>query len=216
MLSGWEKEEVRGVNGWVAYLEKQTGINGRQLLGHRGYLFLDEAQQSYWDDQLWADLFKSVGLGIQLHITLFMSYGSPTRGFIGFEQKEHQKTPMTFSVDQQVSLRSHESHMLRWKPVGLLLDEGEANEVVERFVPAIIANSESILTEDLKRGFFQSSNGHAGLIISLMRILEGVPVSLVLESRVWIYADRSTNFDAFHNRQFITLCGTVNLFIGQQ
>ena len=45
-------ESVRYANGRAAYLEKVTGVHDRRWLTHRGYLLLDETQQSYWGDEL--------------------------------------------------------------------------------------------------------------------------------------------------------------------
>lgn len=171
IISGWEKNQVGSANDWAAYLENRTGIHGRSWLTHRGYLFIDEAQQSYWDDQLWADLFKAIEPISQAHIILFMSYGSPTRGFTGFDQEKYVKTPMNFSPDQQISLRPNKNTDWPWKPVSLLLDEDEANEVVERYAPAFISNCKPILTPDFKQGLFLASNGHVGLITSLISLL---------------------------------------------
>lgn len=187
VLSGWKMESVVSANGWASYLEKQTGIHGRHWLTHRGYLLVDEAQQTYWDDELWADLFKAVEPASQPYIVLFMSYGSPTRGFTGFELEKYIKTPMIFGNEQQISLRPDINVTWPWKPIGLLLDKDEANEVVERYAPIIIPNCSPILTQDLKQGFFMSSNGHVGLITSLTHVLNAVPVSLVLKLRVWMY-----------------------------
>ncbi|GAB1193886.1 hypothetical protein APSETT444_003121 [Aspergillus pseudonomiae] len=105
ILTGWKMESVRSANGWAAYLQAQTGISRNQWLTHRGYLFLDEAQQSHWDDQLWAELFKAIELVTQIHIVLFMSYGSPTLGFNGFEKEKYIKTPMVFGREQQIALK---------------------------------------------------------------------------------------------------------------
>ena len=77
VLSGWKMESVRYANGRAAYLEKLTGVHDRRWLTHRGYLLLDETQQSYWGDELCADLFKAVKPASQAYIVLFVSYGSP-------------------------------------------------------------------------------------------------------------------------------------------
>ncbi|KAL3433467.1 hypothetical protein BDV09DRAFT_196699 [Aspergillus tetrazonus] len=175
VISGWKKDAVRSAKDWAAYLENKTGIDGRDWMTHCGYLFIDEAQQSYWDDELWADLFKAIEPGSQAYIILFTSYGSPTRGFIGFDPEKHVKTPMIFGAEQQISLRPDENAMWPWKPIGLLLDEDEANEIVERYAPIFIPNCGSILTQDLKQGLFLTSNGHVGLITSLIHLLSSVP-----------------------------------------
>ena len=130
-------------------------------------------------------------------VILFSSYGSPNRGFAGFNE-EHIKIPMVFAAEQQISLRPDESigdylPIPMWssestefhtcRPVGLLLDEDEAIDVVTRYASAAIHPSPS-LSADLKKGFFLFSEGHAGLLTSLLRALQNVPVSVPLRSTV--------------------------------
>ncbi|KAK1147474.1 hypothetical protein N8T08_001556 [Aspergillus melleus] len=181
ILYGWDQDEVQGAEGWDKYLEQKTGVDGRSWLGKQGYLLIDEAQQSYWDSGLWATLFKAVEPAVSLpYIVLFTSYGSPTRGFSGFERK-HMPTPMVFAADQQISLWPDANIEPPWRPIGLLLDEDEAIEVVERYAPCFIPNCAPILTQDLKRGLFKSSNGHIGLITSLVQALRGLPPLAILQ-----------------------------------
>jgi hypothetical protein len=195
-LSGWNKDEVKEAAGWNAYLKRETGIDGDKWRTYPAYLLLDEAQQSHWDDQLWADLFKAIQRVGSPFVILFSSYGSPNRGFTGFDEK-HIKTPMFFSANQQISLRPDESisrlPILTWssgntelhtcRPVGLLLNEDEAIDVVTRYALAAIQPSPS-LSADLKKGFFLFSEGHAGLLISLLGALQSIPVSVPLRSTV--------------------------------
>lgn len=180
VLSGWDKDTVKDALGWTGYLKEQTGVHGRSWLTKQGYLLIDEAQESHWDGELWADLFKAVEPVSQPYIILFTSYGSPTRGFTGFEQK-YIKIPMVFAAGQQISLRPDIDIRQPWRPIGLLLEEDEAIEVVERSAPLFIPNCGPILTQDLKQGLFKSSNGHVGLIISLIQALRFVPVSIILK-----------------------------------
>jgi hypothetical protein len=194
ILSGWEMEKVRSATGWNAYLKQETGVYGRKWSTYSAYLLLDEAQQSYWDGELWADLFKAIEpvLGASPLIVLFSSYGSPGQGFTGYDEK-YTTTPMVFAAEQQISMRPDESikNNLRFPirpgentefhtctPVGLLLDEDEAIDIVTRYTSATIQPPPS-LSADLKKGFFLSSNGHAGLLTSLVRLLRDVPVSTV-------------------------------------
>src|SRR2546423_1747471 len=51
-LSGWNKNVVKEATGWNAYLKQETGTGGDKWPTYPAYLLLDEAQQSYWDDQL--------------------------------------------------------------------------------------------------------------------------------------------------------------------
>jgi hypothetical protein len=181
-LSGWNKNEVKEATGWNAYLKQETGVSGDKWPTYPAYLLLDEAQQSYWDDQLWADLFKAIEpvLGGSPFIILFSSYGSPGQGFVGYDEK-YIATPMVFAAEQQISLRPDEYQLIEWRPwrpVGLLLDEDEAIDILTRYTSATIYPSPS-LSADLKKGFFLISNGHVGLLTSLVRVLQDVPVSAV-------------------------------------
>jgi hypothetical protein len=185
-LTGWREEKV-GITGWNAYLEHQTGVYGKDWPTYPAYLLLDEAQQSYWDGELWADLFKAIEpvLGASPLIVLFSSYGSPGQGFTGYDER-YTTTPMVFAAEQQVSMRPDESiddqlpiSSRSFRPVGLLLDEDEAIDVVTRYALTTIQPSPS-LSADLKKGFFLISEGHAGLLTSLVRVLQNVPVSIPL------------------------------------
>ncbi|KAE8412341.1 hypothetical protein BDV36DRAFT_300967 [Aspergillus pseudocaelatus] len=180
-LSGW-RQSIYDI-GWAAHLEKNTGVHGRSWLNYSAYLLLDEAQLLYWDGNLWSEFFKSVEPpGTGPFIILFMSYGSPHRGFVGFGGKEHAETPINFAPEQQISLHPEGSigpHSLsppRWRPVGLLLNEDEAVDVVGRFASAALSsNMTGTLTHELKQGLFACSNGHVGLLTNLTRILQDTP-----------------------------------------
>jgi hypothetical protein len=197
-LSGWNKDVVQEATGWNAYLKRVTGVDGEHWRTYPAYLLLDEAQQSYWDDELWANLFKAIQSFVgSPFVMLFSSYGSPNSGFAGFDE-QHIKTPMVFAAEQQISLRpvesiinyqttpiwsSESSEFHTYRPVGLLLDEDEAIDVVTRYAPGAIHPSPS-LSADLKKGFFLFSEGHAGLLTSLVHALKNIPVSVPLRSTV--------------------------------
>ncbi|OJJ83793.1 uncharacterized protein ASPGLDRAFT_91495, partial [Aspergillus glaucus CBS 516.65] len=144
------------------------------------YLVIDEAQESYWDGSLWADLFKRIDCWVSPYILLFTSYGSPGRGFVGFNEEKHRKTPLIFAPEQQISLRADENvkyyspfRAPLLTPVGLLLDKDEAMEVVALFTKQM--QPRPSLTEDLKEGLVIFSGGHIGLLISLIGVLHKVP-----------------------------------------
>ena len=190
---GWDREEVRADTGWIAYLEKKTGVRGDHWPRYQAYLLLDEAQQSYWDDELWAALFKSIQRDAgATFVILFSSYGSPGRGCEGFNRQKHIKTPMVFAPNQQISMRPGiddnlpifiqygESAELRaCRPVGLLLKEDETIDLLTRYTSAAMQPSPSLLA-DLKRELFLISGGHVGLLIGIVDILPRVPVSVSL------------------------------------
>ena len=192
VLYGWNEQRVSRA-GWIAYLQQVTGVRGDRWPRYQAYLLLDEAQQSYWDDELWAALFKSIqrDMGAPF-VVLFSSYGSPGRGYEGFYGQKHIKTPMVFAPKQQISLRSEiddnlpifvqsgestELHTCR--PVGLLLKEDEAIDVQTRYASAAMQPSPS-LSADLKRELFLISGGHAGLLVGLVNVLPNIPVSVPL------------------------------------
>ncbi|RAH63999.1 uncharacterized protein BO66DRAFT_406762 [Aspergillus aculeatinus CBS 121060] len=180
LLCGWEWDDVRFAGGWALYLQQQLGTHGHRLITHPGFLLLDEAQQTYWDTQLWTDLFKSITGSSAVKVVLFTCYGSAGSepGWATTTMRELPgKTPMVFKPHQQISLRPEESEETapRWKPVGLLLDETEAHEILDRYVPIVISNGADILTKELKHGLFLVSGGHAGLLVSLADALELIP-----------------------------------------
>ncbi|BCR92041.1 uncharacterized protein ACHE_70884S [Aspergillus chevalieri] len=155
VLTDWNERMIRGQGGWDAYLEQETGVHGDQWLTYSAYLVIDEAQESYWDGALWADLFKRIELDSSPYILLFTSYGSPGRGFVGFNEEKHRKTPLIFAPEQQISLRADENvrgyNPFRapfLTPVGLLLDKDEAMDVVTLITKQM--QSRPSLTEDLK------------------------------------------------------------------
>ena len=187
-LSGWDMDKVHRATDWNAYLKQKTGVFGEDWRTYPAYLLLDEAQQSHWDGELWSDFFKAIELsvGASPFVILFSSYGSPGRGFAGYDGEKHIPTPMVFAAEQQISLRPDESinkyqpiNWRPWRPVGLLLDEDEAMAVLTLYPSATICPPPS-LSADLKKGFFIISNGHVGLLTSLVRVLQDVPVSVPL------------------------------------
>ena len=195
ILYGWNKNEVQEAAGWNAYLKRETGVYGKDWRNYPAYLLLDEAQQSYWDDTLWAALFKSIRPNVGYpFVILFSSYGSPGRGYEGFDRQKHHKTPMVFAAAQQIAMRPDESidrylptliqsderiEMYTIRPVGLLFDEDEAIDVLTRYASAAVQPPLS-LSADLKKELFLISDGHPGLLLDLVLVLKRVPVSVPL------------------------------------
>ncbi|EED21016.1 conserved hypothetical protein [Talaromyces stipitatus ATCC 10500] len=153
VLIGWEYQRVKDASGWAKYLEEQTGINGFEWISHSGYLFLDEAQESYQDTELWAGLFKDLDTSSNCRILLFTSYGSPDSIYEGFDKPTFRKTPMTFDPAQQISLNPDYSVVPDYNPVGLLLGEGESMKLIGDFMKSrhssVFTGS---ITEDFKHG----------------------------------------------------------------
>ena len=58
------------------------------------------------------------------------SYGSTTDGNDGFDEQYHLAVPMRFSVEQDISLQPKSIPDSPFRPVGLLMDEGEGVQFV--------------------------------------------------------------------------------------
>ena len=163
---------------WKRYLEQETGVHGYEWLINPAYLLLDEAQESYWDGELWAAFFKDIEQNNPKSpfVVLFASYGSPGRGNAGFNQEVYIKTPMDFHAPQMISVRPDESVLDFWDPVGLLLEEDEATDIMNRYEPTA---GYPFLSSELQRHLFLITGGHAGALTSLLGLLPKVPVSVL-------------------------------------
>ncbi|KAL2802570.1 hypothetical protein BJX63DRAFT_106959 [Aspergillus granulosus] len=171
-LLGWERDIVRNAGGWKKYLKEQTGVDGSRWTGHSSYLFIDEAQQTYWDTELWAGLFRTISPGSKCRVLLLTSYGSPNKGLEGFDNAIFQKTPMIFEPEQQIALYPDYTVAPLFKPVGLLLDECEGMKLVGDLMKSRHATYfTGAITEDFKRYLWQFTQGYAGLIISFCEAL---------------------------------------------
>jgi len=194
VVNGWDENRV-GKVGWNKYLKQLTGVYGDDWRNYPAYLLLDEAQQSYWDDELWAAFFKSImPIPGAPFVILFSSYGSPNTGFASLGGQKHRKTPMNFATEQQISMRPMESiedneriltqsgKTTKWhicRPVGLLLEEDEAIDVLTRYLRATMQPCPSI-SAGLKKELFLITDGHVGCITSLVRIITDVRVHIPL------------------------------------
>ncbi|PYI23954.1 hypothetical protein BO99DRAFT_418681 [Aspergillus violaceofuscus CBS 115571] len=198
ILSGWPERQVRAAGGWVRYFQQQLNIciSGDELEAFPSFILLDEAQESYWDTDLWVQLFKSIEKTVSVHFVLFTCYGS---GMVhgGGGQNLPTQTPMNFQLYQQISLRPEEGiyHHSGRKEVGLLLNEDEAYQVLDQYVPSNISNGADILTKELKRGLYLASGGHVGLLVSLVDALEQLSELYTLIQKCqpldWVTASQS-------------------------
>ncbi|RAH87262.1 hypothetical protein BO86DRAFT_423776 [Aspergillus japonicus CBS 114.51] len=198
ILSGWPERQVRAAGGWVRYFQQQLNIciSGDELEAYPSFILLDEAQESYWDTDLWVQLFKSIEKTVSVNFVLFTCYGSgKVHG--GGGRNLPTQTPMNFQLYQQISLRPEEGiyHHSGRKEVGLLLNEDEAYKVLDQYVPSNMSNGADILTKELKRGLYLASGGHAGLLVSLVDALEQLPELYTLIQKCqpldWVTASQS-------------------------
>ena len=184
VLTGWDKKQVTLAGGWNHYLSKATGIRGFSWPTSRAYILLDEAQESYWDTNLWAEFFKDISpfdTGAS-RVILFASYGSPDRGNAGFNPEEYCKTPMDFASGALISMRAEESlddETIDYddqNDLGLLLNDEEATDVMNRYITAV---GPLPLSKDLMDELFLISSGHVGCLVALMGVLGRASVSIL-------------------------------------
>jgi len=88
------------------------------------FLIVDEAQGSYSDHNFW-EFIKSIHPFSYYRVILFCSYGSPSTNFSDI------KTPMFIAEHQRISLQP--VHHDWFMPVGLLLQQNEYDDLVERW-----------------------------------------------------------------------------------
>ncbi|KAL2813740.1 hypothetical protein BJX63DRAFT_214533 [Aspergillus granulosus] len=105
MITRWDQNYIRSMGGWASFLQAETGVKRNEWRKHPCYLFLDEAQESYKDGNLWAEFFKAVDSSWACRILLLTSYGSPGSSATGITNQEMIKIPMSFGPGKQISLR---------------------------------------------------------------------------------------------------------------
>lgn len=142
-------------------------LNHRQWLETRGWnfppggvLIIDEAQLSYWDQELWLDL-KSISPDTPYMIILFASYGSASRNLLS------QTTPFKVHEEQLVGLsRGPRSS------IGLLLTEEETKGVMEKKFP------DHQFDESLLTTIYRLTSGHVGAYCDALAVIKKHGVSL--------------------------------------
>jgi hypothetical protein len=84
-LIGWEHREVKEAGGFVGTLESATKMPYLELAteASKVVIFFDEAQDSYWDEELWLEFFKALELGMGSIVILFASFGADQRTPVG-------------------------------------------------------------------------------------------------------------------------------------
>ncbi len=120
------------------------------------YFLFDEAQESYWDQQLWNTIFKATSdHATNYRIILFCSYGSPSR--FPNDYRLRGGTPFVLCRDARISLQ-----LPPGSQVGLLLTRVEYQGVLENFEQKILFD------EDLETAIYEWTGGHVGAVVSVL------------------------------------------------
>ncbi|KAA8902470.1 hypothetical protein FN846DRAFT_908554 [Sphaerosporella brunnea] len=133
VTQGWNKDTLTEHFGNAhGYLETITGLSVQELLASekKVVLLFDEAQDSYWDLQLWVEFLKTVDQSVGPYIALFCSFGSAGPEPAGSMTPTTTQTPLSFGEGQVVGLAP--SGFGQAAELGLLLDFEEAMDVIKR------------------------------------------------------------------------------------
>lgn len=168
-IDGWKGDVVEKAGGWSSYLESQTGVEGTDWSQHSAWLLLDEAQQSYSDEDLYSGFFKSIETFERSSpcVILFVSYGSAGHALEESQGKGNIRTPMHFGHPQVVGFDINPYKL------SLLLSQDEAKDIVRRF----IANNDVEFQEELITEMLDMSGGHSGCLVCLMGVVARCDVS---------------------------------------
>ena len=129
------------------------------------YILFDNAQDTYWDTELWEDFFKDHQQRRNgYRIILFCSYGSASKRIFDYNHRTIVVRPKA-----RVSLRRTTVDS-DYEPVGLLLSREEFDDVVDRSAVVLLA-------PDLQDFIFDSTNGHVGAVMGILEALSYLLVS---------------------------------------
>lgn len=123
------------------------------------YILFNEAQDSYWDEELWSGLIKSTAGGTTRNcIVLFCYFGSLSGRPTAFESNT---TSPTLILNARISLRPTAAD----PDLYLLLDRSEYDDVIARRQRPVH------LDEDLKSATFSWTAGHVGAVTVFLEFL---------------------------------------------
>jgi hypothetical protein len=168
-IDEWLVNEVKLEGGFVAYLEE---VKGWKIRAKTVFIF-DNAQVTYWDEQLWRDFFRVLGNDYShLRAIAFASYGTPAcRFFLGSSQ-------IDLMEKQRVTLKSipHEDHI---PPVGLLLS---AEEMAD-FASVLYPQPEYSFDSSFFNTLFALTAGHVGATRDFLNTIATHRVGHILSGR---------------------------------
>lgn len=149
-----------------------TNVGARDLLTKKNndlVFIIDEAQTTYRESHLWFSVIKDrMGLSHGPSICLFSSYGSPSTGSPDYQTSGN--TPPILRAELRVSLVPS---MCPGAPqISLFYNFAEFHDVVFRFSKN--RNLEFKIEDNLKNHIYSMTNGHPGMVRSVLEFLETV------------------------------------------
>ena len=149
-----------------------TNVRARGLLTKENndlVFIIDEAQTTYGESHLWFSVIKDrMGYSHGPSICLFSSYGSPSTGSPDYQASRN--TPPVLRAEIRVSLVPS---MCPGAPqISLFYKFAEFNDVVVRF--SMNRNLEFNIEDNLKNHIYCMTNGHPGMVRSVLESLETV------------------------------------------
>jgi hypothetical protein len=176
VIQGWSRQTIIGrFKNAEGYLQALTGCTIPELLSGKKKIVLlfHEAQDSYWDLQLWIELFKSVDQTTGPFIALFTSFGFAGHDPIGPGNKDHNQVPLHFGNNQLVCL-AHPTPD-GGAGLGLLLTFNDAMDVITRRL--VTYPDLTKFDEDLCHFLISFTDGHVGMLTGMIDIIceAGIP-----------------------------------------
>jgi len=147
-VDGWRDRETRS---WSSYLRSKGWKSGDETV----FIF-DEAQETYWDTNLWNMFFKSIHDYCYTAI-VFASYGSPTSTGV-------KNTSMVITQRVTLSPTDDEDGL---PPIGILLTRLEFQDLIAERYPSEQHSFHATFLD----GIFSLTAGHAGAVSDLLDVI---------------------------------------------
>jgi hypothetical protein len=151
----------------LAYRLQKSGIPPASLDNDTPpYLLFDNAETTYWDQELWETFLKNqVQKNNRYRAILFCCFGSPSRQPNFYAPG----TPPVLDVCSRISLRPRSSQHAGHGPIGLLFNESEFNDAIDRYRGS--DRQPVPIDSELRATLFCWTAGHAGAIGDILEIL---------------------------------------------
>ena len=148
-LSGWSRKTQEDIYDYFQLKKVPLHPNPRLTT----YVFFDDAQDTYSDNDLWNNFFKDVE-STNFRVVLFCSYGSPASRVVDVI---HPKgTPTKLRNAARMSLRPSDDNP------GLLLSHEEYKKVLDLWKPRVYLDSE------LQELIYGWTEGHVGAVSGIL------------------------------------------------